>query len=276
MSEQFLRLPVAMAQALLAAEHTYPGISARVLGAWLRLMHLPDSASHSAGLTDGEVGLLTDFGVMVGGRFSAIDSHQKRLNLRRAQGQRGGRAKAKQTASKRLANASKQLPNARANAKQTASKRLPETETETETDILLSSVGSFGADAPTEPPSLALVPENPVAPEPNKFPSWSQAIEALCEAFRVERGAKFVPDGKAMKDLKKLEALAKGDADEVLRRWRIALRSTHPTVGEWGQLLTRWNLFASEGPGARKTPSGVNLFTGDDPNAERDFFGGGR
>lgn len=245
MSEQFLRLPVAMAQALLAAEHTYPGISARVLGAWLRLMHLPDSASHSAGLTDGEVGLLTDFGVMVGGRFSAINSHQKRLNLRREQGRRGGRAKAKQTASKRLANASKQLPNARANSKQTASKRLPETETETETDILLSSVGSFGANAPTEPPSLPVEREN-ASPGVVALASMRELSDAMCEDFAQSRSGKYLwsrVDGMQLARLRK----AATDA-EIRERWRRGLTAHGwQQVSTVAQLAQKWNDLAPSG-----------------------------
>lgn len=90
-------------------------------------------------------------------------------------------------------------------------------------------------------------PNSAETPKSHKFPDWQAAVDAVCLEFQKMRGAKFDPGGRNASALKKLEARSSGNLDEVLRRWRIALQSTHPRIGELYQLEDRWNQFSESG-----------------------------
>ncbi len=80
------------------------------------------------------------------------------------------------------------------------------------------------------------------------FTDWHAAVDAVCKEFLAQRGQKFEPSRRFFRDLKTVEALSGGDIKEAVRRWRIALRSTHPVIGELSGLVARWNQFATPGP----------------------------
>lgn len=88
----------------------------------------------------------------------------------------------------------------------------------------------------------------PAKPLSKSFPDWHASIDAICKEFLAQRGQKFEPSRRFFRDLKAVEALSGGDLIEVLRRWRIALRSTHPVIGELSGLVARWNQFATPEP----------------------------
>lgn len=98
---------------------------------------------------------------------------------------------------------------------------------------------------------LTTTPPTPSKQTPHPLP----LVERVAEVFRAERGADYVPtfhDEKAGRAL-----LAKGNEDEVLRRWGIGLRTRYPACNGLPDLLRNWNAYATEA--VNGPPSGARV-----------------
>lgn len=258
MSEQFLRVPVKMIRALSIAERTFPGIGMRVQEAWLLLHDLPPETNHGAGFSAGEIALLEALGVLVGGQIRAISEDIVRLRKYRENASNAGRRSASVRLNRRSTNRSTNRSTVRSTDRQQTVERGNGLSTNRSTDFQpevrsqkyiqktedISSVGSFGADAPTEPPSLPVDREN--ASPGVALVSMRELSDAMCEDFAQTRSGKYLwsrVDGIQLARLRK----AATDA-EILERWRRGLTAHGwQQVSTVAQLAQKWNDLAPSG-----------------------------
>lgn len=90
--------------------------------------------------------------------------------------------------------------------------------------------------------------KTPKPPFEAEQPTSPPLIERVAQVFLSVRGAEY---SVAWSDEKAGRALmAKGNTDEILRRWAIGLRARFPSCNSLSDLLKNWNAYATEQPAA--------------------------
>lgn len=247
MSEPFLRLPHGSAMALVSLERSHPGIAARFIERWLMCVISRPPVSLEAALDPDDMVALEAVGLAQNGSILLISVAVANISKHRESGKLGG-AKSAQVRAKRQPATNQTPTKPEPNSNQTATRK-EKGERRREKEEGFSSVGSFGADAPTEPPSPPVEHEN-ASPGVVALISMRELSDAMCEDFAQSRSGKYLwsrVDGVQLARLRKTATDA-----EIRERWRRGLTAHGwQQVSTVAQLAAKWNDLAPSGLAGR-------------------------